>query len=71
MKGNLTRASRSTTRNIAEGYGRYNYKDNRGFVIISRGSLFEVHDDLITLREDKIINDIIFSTWLFQIIHLR
>lgn len=60
LNGNILRACRSTTRNIAEEYGRYNYKDNRAFVIISRGSLFEIKDDLITLKEDEIINDSLF-----------
>ena len=47
MKQNLKRASRSATRNIAEGFGRYHYKENIQFCRISRGSLFEIKDDLI------------------------
>lgn len=56
MKDNMIRAARSTTRNIAEGYGRFTYKDNAHFVKISRGSLHELEDDMITLFEDKYID---------------
>lgn len=69
MKDNMIRAVRSTTRNIAEGYGRFTYKDNAHFVKISRGSLHELEDDLITLFEEKYIdqdtynntNDLIYT----------
>ncbi|MCL6268280.1 four helix bundle protein [Flagellimonas myxillae] len=47
MVQNLRRAARSTTRNIAEGFGRFHFKENIQFCRISRGSLFEIKDDLI------------------------
>ena len=53
LRSNLIRASRSTTRNIAEGFGRFHYKDNIRFCRISRGSLFEIKDDLIFCLEEK------------------
>lgn len=34
-------SSRSVTRNIAEGYGRYTYTDTRNFFIIARGLLLK------------------------------
>ena len=37
----LVRASDSICANIAEGRGRYNFQDNRRFVKIARGSLYE------------------------------
>jgi four helix bundle protein len=43
---NMKRAARSTTRNIAEGFGRFHYKENIQFCRISRGSLHELLDDL-------------------------
>jgi four helix bundle protein len=52
MKDNINRAARSTTRNLAEGYGRFTFKDNAHFVKISRGSLHEIEDDLITIFEE-------------------
>lgn len=50
---NLRRASRSVTRNIAEGYGRFHYQENIQFCRISRGSLTEIWDDLITCHDEK------------------
>lgn len=52
---NMRRASRSSTRNIAEGYGRYYYKENIQYCRQSRGSLYELIDDLITARDEGYI----------------
>ncbi|MEX0289840.1 MAG: four helix bundle protein [Flavobacteriaceae bacterium] len=56
MSQNLIRAARSTTRNIAEGFGRFHFKENIQYCRISRGSLFEIEDDLITCFDEKKIN---------------
>ena len=56
MVDNCRRAARSTTRNIAEGFGRHHDKENRRFVRISRGSLFEIKDDMITMEKEKYIS---------------
>jgi four helix bundle protein len=40
-------SSRSVITNIAEGCGRFSYKDQINFCIISRGSLSETHSHLI------------------------
>lgn len=37
----LVRAAHSVDANIAEGYGRYDYKENKNFCYYSRGSLLE------------------------------
>src|SRR5689334_8895729 len=42
----MRRAALSLTNNIAEGHGRFHYLDNIRFVLISRGSLNELMDDL-------------------------
>ncbi len=55
MTTNLIRAARSTTRNIAEGFGRFHFKDNIRFCRISRGSLFELKDDLIICYDEKMV----------------
>lgn len=52
---NMKRASRSATRNIAEGYGRFHYKENIQFCRHSRGSLYELIDDLITCNDENFI----------------
>ena len=57
MRDNCRRAARSTTRNIAEGFGRHHDKENRQFVRISRGSLYEVKDDMITMKLEGYITE--------------
>ncbi|MEI7910959.1 MAG: four helix bundle protein [Verrucomicrobiota bacterium] len=51
----LIRASRSTTANIAEGYGRFHYLDNAKFCSNSRGSVWEILDHLITANDENLI----------------
>ena len=48
-------SSRSITRNIAEGYGRYTYTDTGNFSIISRGSVTETMEHLSTANDEKYI----------------
>jgi len=52
----MKRAARSTTQNIAEGFGRFHYKENMQFCRVSRGSLYELIDDLITSIDEGFIN---------------
>ena len=49
-------SSRSITANIAEGHGRFYYQDNVRFCRISRGSLEETLDHLITAFDEQYIN---------------
>ncbi len=56
----ITRAVRSTTNNIAEGYGRFHYQENIQFCRISRGSLYELIDHFIIAREANYIDEEIF-----------
>ena len=51
----LLRAGRSTTANIAEGYGRFHYLDNAKFCSNARGSCWEVLDHLITAVDEELI----------------
>jgi four helix bundle protein len=53
----LIRASRSTTANIAEGYGRFHYMENAKFCSNARGSCHEVLDHLITAHDEGMITD--------------
>lgn len=57
LVSNMNRAARSTTRNIAEGFGRHGHKENIQFCRISRGSLYELIDDLITCKEDNYVSE--------------
>jgi four helix bundle protein len=51
----MIRAARSTTHNIAEGFGRFHYQENIQFCRVSRGSLYELKDQLICSLDDGFI----------------
>lgn len=55
LASQMKRASRSITNNIAEGYGRFHYKENTQFSRQSRGSLYELKDDLIIALDEEYI----------------
>ncbi len=42
LVNDMLRAARSTTHNIAEGFGRFHYQENIQFCRVSRGSLYEL-----------------------------
>jgi four helix bundle protein len=48
-------SSRSVTRNIAEGYGRFTFTDTRNFFIISGGSVTETMEHLSTAFDEGYI----------------
>lgn len=52
----IRRASQSITLNIAEGYGRFHYKEGLQFYRIARGSLYEIKDLLIMALDMKFID---------------
>jgi len=53
----MRRSSRSTTENIAEGFGKYHYQENIQFCRISRDSVFELMDQFITAFDEKYITE--------------
>ena len=55
LSDQIIRAARSTTANIAEGYGRFHYMDNAKFCSNSRGSCWEVLDHLITAYDEGLM----------------
>ena len=57
LDNQIRRASVSTTANIAEGYGRYHYKEGVQFYRISRGSIYELKDHLISCYDLGYIGD--------------
>jgi len=52
----IRKASVSITANISEGYGRYHYKEGVQFYRISRGSLYELKDHLLSCNDFGYIN---------------
>jgi len=55
LTAQIVDCSRSVTRNIAEGYGRYTFSDTRNFFIIARGSTTETMEQLTTAFDEKYI----------------
>ncbi len=51
----IIRSSDSIAANIAEGYGRYHFKENRNFCFYSRGSVLETKTWLMKARNRKLI----------------
>lgn len=57
LDNQIRRAAVSTTANISEGYGRYHYKEGIQYYRISRGSLYELKDHLISCYDFGYISD--------------
>ncbi|MHB2149565.1 four helix bundle protein [Calditrichota bacterium LG25] len=53
----MKRAAISVTANIAEGFGRFHFKENIQFLRMARGSLYELLDHLITCKDQNFIKD--------------
>ncbi|NLA75508.1 MAG: four helix bundle protein [Deltaproteobacteria bacterium] len=56
LASQMMRSAVSCTANIAEGYGRFHYQENIQFCRISRGSMYEAQDHLITCFDNNYIN---------------
>jgi four helix bundle protein len=63
----IRRASVSVTANIAEGYGRLHYQEGIQFYRISRGSIYELKDHLLTCHDLNFISENLLNTG-FQLI---
>lgn len=53
----IRRASRSATANIAEGWGRYHFKENIKFLLNARGSVAELLDHALEAQSWNYIDD--------------
>ena len=69
----IARSADSISLNIAEGHGRYHYKENRNFCFFSRGSLIETKGALGKAFRRALITQDQYDTLLsdLQIIHLK
>ena len=56
LSDDMRRAARSTTHNIAEGFGRFHYQENIQFCRQSRGSLYELLDQMLTSKDEGYIS---------------
>lgn len=55
LTGQIRAAAISLTANIAEGFGRFHYKENVQFCRIARGSACEAQDHLLTCLDEGYI----------------
>src|SRR6202051_1911751 len=69
----LVRAADSIGANIAEGFGRYHYKENKNFCYFSRGSLIETKGWVKKAKTRKLITEDQHSEYLNKLatIHLK
>jgi four helix bundle protein len=69
----IARSADSISANIAEGYGRYHYKENRNFCYFSRGSIIETKGWLKKAKNRKLITEDQFNLLFekLQSIHLK
>jgi four helix bundle protein len=65
----VLRAARSTTSNIAEGYGRFHFLDNAKFCSNARGSCWEVLDHLITANDEDFLKIDLLDQGRSQVAH--
>lgn len=54
----IVRSADSIALNIAEGYGRYHFKENKNFCFFARGSIIETKSALTKAKNRKLIDDI-------------
>ena len=57
----IRKCSVSSTANIAEGYGRYHYQEGIQFYRISRASIYELKDHLISCIDLKYIDKQLYN----------
>ena len=55
LVNDMLKPARSSTHNIAEGFGRFHYQENIQFCRMSRGPLYELKDQLICSLDERFI----------------
>lgn len=63
MGDQILRSADSIGANIAEGFGRYHYKDSLKFYYNSRGSLFETKHWIFLLYKRQLIDDNVYNSF--------
>jgi len=63
----LVRSADSIGANIAEGFGRYHYKENKNFCYFSRGSIIETKSWLKKSQTRNLINDDVYQSLIQQL----
>lgn len=66
----LVRAADSVAANIAEGYGRFHFKENKNFCYYARGSLYETKTWLSKVKNRNLITSADFEELKTEVNHL-
>ena len=69
----LVRSADSIAANIAEGFGRFHYKENKNFCYFSRGSILETKTWLHKAKSRKLIEEDTYHLLIknLELIHLK
>jgi four helix bundle protein len=69
----LVRSADSIGANIAEGFGRYHFKENKNFCYFSRGSLIETKGWIIKAKTRNLISETQYAEFIEKLgtIHLK
>jgi len=69
----LVRSADSIAANIAEGFGRYHFKENKNFCYFSRGSIIETKSWLKKSKTRRLISEDKFADLIekLELIHLK
>ena len=58
----ITRSADSIALNVAEGYGRFHFKENKNFCYYARGSQFETQSALVKAKTRHLIDEKTFNS---------
>ncbi len=69
----ICRAADSISANIAEGYGRFHFKENKNFCYYSRGSILEVKSFIRKSRQRNLITEEQYTNLLrkLETVHIK
>ncbi|RZK44165.1 MAG: four helix bundle protein [Pedobacter sp.] len=69
----ICRAADSISANIAEGYGRFHFKENKNFCYYSRGSILEVKSFLRKSKQRNLITEEQFNSLIkkLELVHIK
>lgn len=70
LRSQILRASRSVTTNIAEGYGRFHYKENIQFCRQSRGFLMELLDHISVALDEEFLSEEMYQEFRSDLLHV-
>jgi four helix bundle protein len=69
----VVRSADSISANIAEGYGRFSYKENRQFCFYARGSILETKTWLLKAKNRNLIAEDVYESLFskLELIHIK